>query len=112
MAEYSSQVKVHDHINSMALLMCDSGKDIKQVIHSHHQRSMCTSEGGQYIKHINRYQLTVNILVKHPRSGLPPTVLYKSSYLQAQLYCIVSAIIYNVHGLMTCPPRQLTEFAK
>jgi len=28
--------------------------------------------------------LTVNILVKHPRSGLPPTVLYNLSYLQLQ----------------------------
>ena len=25
--------------------------------------------------------MTVNILVKHPRRALPPTVLYKSSYL-------------------------------
>src|SRR6218665_2381270 len=29
--------------------------------------------------------LTVNVLVKHPRSGLPPTVLYNLSYLQLQL---------------------------
>src|SRR6218665_1367861 len=26
-----------------------------------------------------------NVLVKHPRSGLPPTVLYNLSYLQLQL---------------------------
>jgi len=25
--------------------------------------------------------MAVNILVKHSRSGLPPTVLYKASYL-------------------------------
>ena len=29
--------------------------------------------------------LTVNILVKHPRSGLPPAVLYNLSYFQLQL---------------------------
>jgi len=31
----------------------------------------------------------VNILVKHPRSGLPPTVLYNLSYLQLQLQNII-----------------------
>src|SRR6218665_1150250 len=29
--------------------------------------------------------LTVNVHVKHPRSALPPTVLYNLSYLQLQL---------------------------
>jgi len=39
----------------------------------------------------------VNVLVKHPRSGLPPTVLYNLSYLQLQLqlqywYCRVISV--------------------
>ena len=31
--------------------------------------------------------LTMNILVKHPRSGLPPTVLYKSSHITLHYIC-------------------------
>jgi len=31
--------------------------------------------------------LRVNVFVKHPRSGLPPTVLYNLSYLCLQLQC-------------------------
>jgi len=36
----------------------------------------------------------VNVLVKHPRSGLPATVLYNLSYLQLQLQ-----LLYNYYGI-------------
>ena len=35
----------------------------------------------------------MNVLVKHPRSGFPPTVLYNLSYLQLQLQLQVGLVL-------------------
>src|SRR6218665_2521995 len=57
--------------------------------------------------------LTVTVLVKHPRSVLPPTVLYNLSYLQLQLQLpFLHDIMYNhisrpVHDPLRPPPQNL-----
>src|SRR6218665_3439609 len=40
--------------------------------------------GSPFKSRVLDVALTVNVLVKHPKSGFPPTVLYNLSYLQLQ----------------------------
>src|SRR6218665_2043202 len=46
--------------------------------------------------------LTVNVLVKHPRSGLPPTVLYNFSYLQLQLQLQLLVKVREMYICVVC----------
>jgi len=54
--------------------------------------------------------LTVNILVKHPRSGLPPTVLYNSSYLQLQLQLQLQNRFHGREGGRLSYKHEMTSF--
>src|SRR6218665_557850 len=72
---------------------------LRSLVHVYLEQSSCNYSGNQnpscFQKTVetvlDRYSrvldiaLTVNVLVKHPRSGLPPTVLDNLSYLQLQL---------------------------